>query len=409
MSELSLSRRTFSALAIPNYRRYFAGQAISLAGTWMQQVAQAWLVLSLTNSPLALGLVVGLQTLPILVLGPYGGLIADRVDKRRLMIVLQSQMAVLALVLGILTVTGAVMLWEVYLLALILGLNNAFETPARQAFLLEMVGAADLKNAISLNSVLVNVARAVGPAAAGILIATVGTGICFLINAVSFVAVVYSLTSMNVGALNPTTPAVRAKGQIRDGFRYVRRTPALFVPLVMVAIVGTLTYEFQVVLPVMARDVFGGDATTYGLMTSAMGAGAVCGGLLAAARSRIGLKPLTISAGIFGLLMFAAAAAPNLAIEMITLALLGAVSISFLATGNSTLQLNASPEMRGRVMALWAMAFLGSTPIGGPIAGWVSSFGGRWGLVLGAVACFVAMGIGLLAGRRARSAVIVTA
>jgi MFS family permease len=215
---VALGRQTFAALAIPNYRRYFAGQAISLVGTWMQSIAQSWLVLQLTGSATALGFVVGLQMLPVLVLGPYGGVVADRIDKRRLMIALQSVMGVLALALGLLTVTGAVRLWQVYLFALLLGLINAFENPARQTFVLEMVGPRDLRNAVTLNSVLVNAARAVGAAVAGILIATVGIGVCFLLNAVSFVAVVYSLLSMDTGALSPTPPAVRAKGQ-RSGYR----------------------------------------------------------------------------------------------------------------------------------------------------------------------------------------------
>jgi MFS family permease len=398
---VALGRQTFAALAIPNYRRYFAGQATSLVGTWMQSVAQSWLVLQLTGSSTALGFVVGLQMLPVLLLGPYGGVVADRVDKRRLMMALQSMMGLLALALGLLTVTGALRLWQVYLLALLLGLNNAFENPARQAFVLEMVGQRDLRNAVTLNSVLVNAARAVGPAVAGILIATVGVGVCFLVNAVSFAAVVYSLLSMDTAALSPTAPAVRRKGQLREGLRYVRRTPALGAPLLMMALIGTLAYEFQVVLPVVARDAFHGDASTYGFMTSAMGVGAVVGGLITASRRRTGLRPLTVGAAAFGLLILAAAAAPSLPVELVALTFVGAASVSFLAVGNSTLQLTALPTMRGRVMALWAVAFMGSTPIGGPIAGWVSeSGGGRAGLVLGGIACLLAALLGVQAGHR---------
>jgi len=400
---VALGRQTFAALANPNYRRYFAGQATSLIGTWMQSVAQSWLVLQLTGSGPALGFVVGLQMLPVLVLGPYGGVVADRVDKRRLMVALQSAMGLLALTLGVLTVTGAVRIWHVYLLALLLGLTNAFENPARQSFVLEMVGPADLRNAVTLNSVLVNAARAVGPAVAGILIASVGTGVCFLVNAVSFVAVVYSLVSMNTAALAPTPPTQRRKGQLRAGLRYVRRTPALGVPLLMMALIGTLAYEFQVVLPVLARDAFHGNASTYGFMTSAMGVGAVVGGLVTAGRGRIGLRPLTVNAAAFGLLILVAAVAPTLAVEMVALVGVGAASVSFLAVGNTTLQLTAKPTMRGRVMALWAVAFLGSTPVGGPIAGWVSEYGGgRAGLVLGGVACLLAAALGLLARRADR-------
>src|SRR5580693_4885807 len=222
-----IGRVTFAALAIPNYRRYVAGQSVSLIGTWMQMAAQSWLVLSLTGSATTLGVIVALQTLPVLLLGPYGGVIADRVDKRRLMVILQIAMGVQALILGVLTVTGAVRLWEIGALALLLGLNNAFENPARQSFMLEMIGPEDLRNAVSLNSVLVNVARTIGPAVAGILIATVGTGVCFLVNAASFAAVIASLVTLDRSALNPTKPTPRAPGQLREGLHYVRRTPEL--------------------------------------------------------------------------------------------------------------------------------------------------------------------------------------
>lgn len=392
---------TFVALRVPNYRRFFVGQTISLVGTWMQSVAQAWLVLELTSSPTALGILVALQTLPVLLLGPYGGLIADRADKRRLMIALQSVMCLLALVLGVLTVTGLVRLWEVLVIAVLLGMTNAFESPTRQSFVLEMVGREELPNAITLNSVLTNGARAVGPAVAGVLIALVGTGVCFLLNAASFVAVIYCLASMNLTLLRPAEPTVRAPGQLREGFRYVRRTPRLLIPLVMIAIVGALAYEFQVSLPVMAREAFRGDSTTFGFMTSAMGFGAVVGGLIMARRNRVGLRALTVSSALFGLVILGAAVAPNLWCELVMLVLVGATSISFMAAGNSTLQLNADPTMRGRVMALWAVAFIGSTPIGGPIIGAVSEIGdGRWGLAVGGFAALAAAATGWIGIRR---------
>jgi MFS family permease len=399
------SRQTFAALAIPNYRRYFTGQAISLIGTWMQSIAQGWLVYTLTNSATALGLVVALQTLPVLLLGPYAGVVADRVDKRKLMMALQAMMGVIALVLGLLTVTHVVTLWEVYLLAVLLGLNNTFENPARQAFVLEMVGPKDLRNAVSLNSVLVNVARAIGPAVAGLLITLGGTGVCFLINAASFGAVVASLYFMDLSALQPSRPTVRGKGQLREGLTYIRHEPELFVPLVMMALVGCLAYEFQVVLPVLAKATFHGGAQEYGFLTGAMGIGAVVGGLWVAARGRTGLKAMVTTSFIFGVVILAAALAPNTTVELVVMAFVGAASVSFLSKGNSTLQLAAAPDMRGRVMALWAVAFLGSTPIGGPIAGWVASdFGARAALVMGAAACFVAGGIGVYVVRRAASA-----
>ena len=387
-------RTTFAALAVPNYRRYYGGQAISLTGTWMQMTAQSWLVLTLTHSSTWLGVIIALQTLPVLLLGPYGGVIADRVDKRRLMVALQSVMGVQALVLGVLTVIGSVTVAEIGVLAVMLGINNAFENPARQSFMLEMVGPEHLRNAVSLNSVLVNVARTVGPAVGGILIATVGVGVCFLVNAGSFVAVVASLVTLDRAALSPTPPAARARGQLREGLRYIRATPQLAVPLAMMAVAGCLTYEFQVTLPVMAAHGLRVGATGFGFMTAAMGLGAVAGGLMVAARGRTGLRPLVLAAGGFAVALALAAGAPSLDVELAALALCGGASISFMATGNSTLQLNSAPEMRGRVMSLWFVAFQGSTPIGGPVVGLTMAvLGPRAGLGLGAItATLVAVG-----------------
>jgi MFS family permease len=397
-------RRTFSALRIPNYRRYFTGQAISLIGTWMQSTAQVWLVLQLTGSATDLGFVVALQTLPVLLLGPYGGLVADRIDKRRLMVVLQSLMGVQALVLAILTLTNHVTFYEVAVLALLLGLNNCFENPARQSFVLEMVGPDEVRNAVSLNSTLVNAARAVGPAVAGILIATVGEGWCFLLNSASFIAVVGSLMTMDRSLLKPSRPAERARGQLREGFRYVARTPELAIPLVMMGLIGMLAYNFQVTLPVVAKQVFGGDARTFGLMSAAMGIGAVGGGLVSAARGKTGTRPMVITAFAFGTVILVAAAAPTLPIEFAALGMVGFASVSFLAMANSTLQLGAASQMRGRVMALWSVAFLGSTPIGGPTIGWITTMAGaRVGLAVGGVACLIAAVFGLVALRHVRN------
>ncbi len=382
---LGAGRLTFAALSVPNFRRYYAGQSMSLVGTWMQMTAQSWLVLRLTHSATELGLVVALQTLPVLLLAPYGGVVADRVDKRRLMIVLQSAMGVQALILGLLTVTGAVRVWEIGALAALLGLNNAFENPSRQSFMMEMVGTASLRNAVSLNSVGVNAARSVGPALAGVLIATVGEGVCFLINAASFAAVVGSLVTMDRGTLAPSPPTGRSPGQLREGLRYVRGTRELAVPLLMMACVGCLAYEFQVSLPVMARAL-GAGATGFGFMTAAMGVGAVAGGLLVAARGRTGLRPLVLASAAFAVVLGLAAVAPSLGVELVALVLVGWASVSFMSTGNSTLQLAAEASMRGRVMSLWFVAFQGSTPIGGPIIGWVAATAGaRAGLGVGAV------------------------
>jgi MFS family permease len=364
----------------------------------MQTVAQSWLVYTLTHSATALGFVVALQTLPVLILGPYAGVIADRVDKRKLMIVLQTLMGLQALVLGLLAVTHVVRFWEVCVLAVVLGLNNTFENPARQSFVLEMVGPTELRNAVSLNSTMVNAARSVGPAIAGILIATAGEGVCFLVNAASFAAVVYSLVSMDKVALNPTKPTGRHKGQMREGIRYVKNEPRLGVPLVMMGLVGTLAYEFQVTLPVVARQTFHGGAATYGFLTASMGIGAVLGGLVTAARGRTGLRYMTVAAVTFGLAMGFASLAPLLVVEFIALGAVGWASVTFLATGNSTLQLQADPSMRGRVMSLWAVAFMGSTPVGGPLIGWiVAATSARIGLGTGGISCIIAAGIGYLA------------
>jgi MFS family permease len=396
-----VSRTTFAALAVPNYRLYISGQSISLIGTWMQMTAQSWLVYTLTHSAPALGLIVALQTLPVLVLGPYGGVIADRIDKRRLMIILQAMMGVQALILGLLTVTGNVHVWEIGVLAAFLGFNNAFENPARQSFMLELVGPEYLRNAVSLNSTLVNLARVIGPAVAGLLIAAVGDGVCFLVNAVSFVPVVTSLVRLDATLLNPSPPQKRAKGQLREGLAYVRRTPDLAVPLLMMAAVGCLAYEFQVSLPYMASRALHSGSSGFGFMTAAMGVGAVIGGLVVATRGRVGTLPIVLSAIGFGVALGLAALAPNLPLELLALGFVGVANISFMSMGNSTLQLGSAPEMRGRVMSLWFVAFQGSTPIGGPIVGAVmAAAGARAGLGLGAVTCFVAAAAGALLLRR---------
>ena len=403
MSLRSTAERTFSSLANPNYRKYFFGQSTSLVGTWMQSTAQSWLVLVLTHSATAIGVVVALQTLPVLILGPYGGVIADRVDKRRLMIVLQSLMAVQAAVLATFTLLHDVTYLDVCVLAVVLGLNNSFENPSRQAFMLEMVGPDDLRNAVSLNSTMNNAARAVGPAVAGILIAAVGEGWCFVLNAVSFIAVVGSLMVMDQSTLSPSPPAARERGQLRAGFRYVFHTPALLIPLIMMGLVGTFAYEFQVTLPVVASQVFHGGSRAYGFLVTAMGVGAVIGGLVSATRGRVGIAPMVAASTIFAGVLAIASVAPIMAFEMVALALVGFASVSFLSMANSTLQLASDPAMRGRVMALWAVAFLGSTPVGGPLVGLVTShWGARVGLGVGALACAVAAAIGFGVVRRSK-------
>ena len=290
-------------------------------------------------------------------------------------------------------------------LAVILGLNNCFENPARQSFVLEMVGPKDLRNAVSLNSTLVNGARAVGPAVAGILIATVGDGWCFMLNAVSFVAVVTSLLTMDRAQLNPSPPTARSRGQLREGFRYVAHAPQLGAPLLMMALVGMLAYEFQVTLPVFAKHVFDGGAETFGVMTAAMGIGAVVGGLVTAARGRTGLRAMVVASVAFGVALVFAALAPVLSVAFVALALVGYCSVSFLSMGNSTLQLATAPQMRGRVMALWSVAFMGSTPIGGPVIGLITAAAGaRVGLGVGALSCFAAALLGFVFVHHLRTA-----
>jgi MFS family permease len=396
----SFWRQTFSSLKVPNYRLYFAGQSVSLAGTWMQMTAQSWLVLTLTHSATDLGLIAALQTLPILLLAPYGGVVADRVDKRRLMVVLQIVMGIQALVLGLLTVFGGARFWEVCLLAVILGLNNAFENSARQAFVREMVGKDELRNAITLNSVTVNAARAVGPAIGGVLIATVGIGVCFLLNAASFAAVVTSLMIMDKSALRPTPPAPRARGQLREGVRYAAKTPTIAIPLLMMSLVGLVAYEFQVSLPVLAQQTFHGGSEVYGLMSAAMGVGAVIGGLFTAARGRTGLRPMVIAGAGFGVAMLASAYSPAVGVVFVALLFVGWANVTFLSIGNSTIQLSAEPSMRGRVIALWQVALQGTTPIGGPLVGWIIAMAGpRTGVAAGGVSCLVAAGGGVLLAR----------
>lgn len=389
-------RRTFRSLSNRNYRLFIIGQVISLSGTWMQSVAQAWLVLRLTGSGTALGLVVALQFLPVLLFGPFGGVIADRFPKRRLLLVTQTVAMTQALVLGTLVITGAIELWMVYAMAAVFGLVTAIDNPSRQTFVLEMVGSANLTNAITLNSVVVNAARVVGPALAGVLIAVVGIGICFVLNGASYLAVIGALLLMRTRELSPAPTQERAKGQLRAGLAYVRRTPELLIPLLMMAIIGTLSYEFQVILPLVAERTFDGGAGTFSTMTSAMGVGAVVGGLATA--GRVGPPDdaaLIRAAALFGVVILLAAAAPFLWLEVVVLVFVGAASINVLATGNTTLQLRSAPELRGRVMALWAVAFLGTTPVGGPIIGYIGEHAGpRVGLAVGGSAALVAAFVG---------------
>ena len=383
--------RTFSSLSNRNYRYYFSGQSLSMIGTWMQSVTQSWLVYASTRSGFQVGLIVALQTLPILILGPIGGTIADRYSKYSILFWTQAAAGVQALVLAGLDLSGHLQLWELYVMAVVLGLVNMVDNPTRQTFIVEMVGPSELPNAVTLNSVMVNMARAIGPAVAGVLIATVGSGWCFLVNGLSFGFVLVSLRKMHLAELRPAPRAARMRGQLREGFRYVGSTPVVRDALIMMALIGCLTYEFQTTLPLMAGGPFHGDSRTYGFLTACMGAGAVIGGLIAAGRPGRGPRRLVATAAVFGVAVLAASLAPSLFVEEALLLLVGACSVTFLALGNATLQLTSEPSMRGRVMSLWSVAFLGSTPLGGPLVGLIGgSMGARYGLGVGGLAALLA-------------------
>ena len=386
-----LGRATFSSLRNRNYRLYFTGQVISVSGTWMQRLAQAWLILSLTNNNgVALGIESGLQFLPMLLFGAWGGVIADRFDKRRLLYMTQVMAGVLALGLGIIVWAGAATVAIDYLFSVLLGFVNVIDNPARQTFVLEMVGREDLPNAVGLNSVVMNSSRVVGPAVGGIVIQLFGLAPCFFFNAASFAAVLLALRLMDGSKLQPAPRVPRAKGQLREGFRYVWSEPLVRTPLIMMAVIGTLAFNFQVVIPLISTKTFGLDAGGFGALTSVMGAGAVVGGLAAASRRGISYRRLLTLTFAMGVAILAAALAPTLALEVVALFFMGLASFAFIATANSTLQLTSRADMRGRVMALYAIAFLGSTPVGSPIVGWIAGqWGPRMGFAVGGVAALL--------------------
>ena len=399
-------QRTFRSLHTRNYRLFFFSQLISLSGTWMQTTAQSWLVLELTGKATAgsaLGLMVALQFLPMLLFGVWGGVIADRLDKRRTLIWTQSSAAVLAIALFVIVLTGVTQLWMIYVLAFLLGCVTVFDNPARQAFVIEMVGADDVTNAVGLNSAVFNSARLVGPALAGILIHAIGISPSFLLNAISFVPVIAALAAMRTRELAQLNPVPRSKGQIREGLRYVWGTPVLRSTLLLVTVVATFGFNQIIVLPLLARYVFGGGAGLYGAMFAALAAGGLIGGLGAAARGAPSRSMLIWSAVGFSVMAMLVSLAPNAVVAMIGLVPMGVFSMTFIATANSTLQLSSRHEMRGRVMALYALVFLGSTPLGGPLIGWISQqWGARSGLFVGGAASLVAAAAAALSVWRQR-------
>jgi MFS family permease len=387
--------RTFHAVRHSrNFRLFFFGQAVSMTGTWVQYVAASWLVLRLTGSGIALGVVTALSFAPILFLGPWAGVLADRHDKRRILLGTQSAFALLALALWALVATGAVELWMVYALSFLQGVVTAVDTPTRQSFFAEMVSAQHLTNAVSLNSAVMTGTRIVGPALAGLLIAGAGLDVCFLVNGLSYLAVIGGLLAMRVEDLH-RFEAPREGAGIREGLRYVTETPALRTPLVLMAVVFTFSFNFAVLMPLMAEDVFRGDAGTLGSLLAFMGVGSLAGALAMARGADPNPHRLARAAAALGAVTLVVAAMPVLRAELVALVVLGLVSIVFMITGNTTLQLTSRPEMRGRVMALYSMVFLGGTPIGAPFAGWTAeTLGPRWGLALGGL---IALGAGLAA------------
>ncbi|GAA4809445.1 MFS transporter [Nocardioides caeni] len=380
----------FRSLAHPNYRLYFAGSLVSNVGTWMQRVAQDWLVLTIPgNGGAALGITTGLQFLPVLLLSPYAGVIADRFAKRRLLQLTQATMALAAAALGVIAALGVAETWHVYVLAFVFGIGAAFDAPARQAFVSELVGPDDVTNAVSLNSAAFNSARMIGPGLAGLLIGVGGggmraTGWVILANAVSYLAVIWQLRRMDPDALHSARPVARTPGMLRAGFAYVRSQPKMLLILVLVFFVGTFGMNFQITSALMATEVFGKGAEEYGVLGSVLAIGSLTGALLAAGRTRVRLRLLLGAAVAFGVLEIVAGLAPSYLVFVVLCPLLGVTVITVLNSCNALLQVESEPAMRGRVMAIYLTIVMGGTPLGAPAIGWIGEhFGARWTLVVG--------------------------
>ena len=380
----AVGARTFRSLHIRNYRLFWFGQLVSVSGTWMQTVAQSWLVLSLTGSGVDLGITVALQFLPMLLFGMYGGVLADRYDKRKLLIATQAAGGLLALILFGLVATDTVELWMVYVLAFLLGVVTMIDMPTRQSFVIEMVGPDEVPNAVGLNSAMFNTGRILGPAAAGISISALGIAPSFLANAISYLAVIGALLAMRPGELFRREPAERRRGEVRAGLRYAWADPILRSTLFLVAVLGMFGVNFVVVLPLLARFTFEGGAGLYSLFTALMSLGSLMGALVAASRARPTRRVLIGSGIAFGVLLLGAAAAPTVWLTSVLLVAVGMAVMLFLATANTTLQLNSDAALRGRVMALYGLLLMGTTPVGGPLLGWISeAWGPRVGLAIG--------------------------
>jgi len=388
------SDRTFSSLRIRNYRLYFVGQLVSVSGTWIQWIAQSSLIVyTLHKPPVVLGIATALQFVPMFLGGMWGGLIADRFDKRRTLIWTQALQAALAAAFGALVLAGVIQVWQIYVLSFLFGVVTVVDMPARQAFVIEMVGSKEVPNAVSLNSAMFNGGRLVGPALAVILIKIFhGTGPAFLINAASFAAVIFALWAMDGDKLDKAPLAPRARGQLREGLRFVVKTRVLLDTLFLITIVATFGFNFTIVLPYLAKT-FHGGVGIYGILSAIMAVGAIGGGLFTAGRRKPTMRFLIATGFVFGVALLAAAYAPTVALEAILLIPVGVASMAFLATANSTLQLSSPANMRGRVMALYSLLFVGGTAVGGPTAAWVAqTFGPRMGLAFGAVLSILASG-----------------
>jgi MFS family permease len=385
-------RTTFGSLKVRNFRLFATGQVISNTGTWMQRVAQDWLILELTHgSGTAVGIATGLQFLPLLLFSLWGGMIADRYPKRNVLMVTQTVMGALAIILGVLAVTGVVQPWHVYLLAFGLGLATVVDNPTRQSFAIEMVGKPDLPNAIALNSAVFNLARILGPAVAGLVIAIVGTPTAFFINAASYLAVLIGLKLMRPSELHPADRVVRAKGQLREGLEYVRSRPDLLMTLVLIFFVSTFGMNFQVTTALMSRVVFHTGAGRFGLASAVFAFGALLGALYAARRVKQGLRLLVGTALAFGLLEVATSLMPTYWLFLVLLVPTGLTVISLSTAANASVQLTVPAEMRGRVMGIYMLVFLGGTPLGSPLTGWVAQqFGTRMALAAGGIISVVA-------------------
>jgi MFS family permease len=391
-------RNPLRSLRVRNYRLYFFGQLVSLTGSWAQQIAQDWLVLRLTNSGTALGIVTALQFGPALLLSLYGGALADRGDKRRLMLATQTGLALTALTLGLLDISGVVRIWQVMLLAAVLGVFTALDSPIRQSFVIEIVGPADLPNAVALNSTTFNLARIVGPAVSGVVIAAFGTGWAFIGNAVSSIAVLAGLALMRTAELFPAPPVDRAPGQYRAALRYVRNRSDLLLPMLLMLLLGTFGYNYQITIALIAKQVFHSQADTFGLLSTCLAIGAVAGALAASLRRhRPSQLFLLVAATTFGLTELLAGAMPSFGLTALALVPAGFTMITMAQAANATLQLGVEPTMRGRVMGLYVLCFMGGTPFGAPIVGWVAEvLGPRWGMLGGALLCL--LGTAMIAG-----------